>query len=126
MVGLLQRNFAKVGLVALLVAFLVGSTIVTQPATKAYAGSNGQQIDFSCPTMSYAVVKGYNHAGNYVQWEGPAQGTTSLKSIFTRGWYWVGYVRVHWWNPVYGRWYSNDIYVPKQQNGDITYGWCVY
>lgn len=112
---------------ALLLAFLLSSQ-------NAHAGANGQQIYFSCPTwmqgvpiMNSAVIKGYNQSGNYVMWQGGARWEANNWStyVFTQNWWWVGNVRIYWWNATTNSWKSAEYSVPKQLSGsNVVYFQC--
>jgi hypothetical protein len=90
----------------------------------AHASSNGQQIQFSCASMGYGMVKGNNQYGRYAVWQGSARAATGYNFFITQGWWWVGRVQVFWYNPRINHWYSTQLNVPKQQQGDIVYARC--
>jgi hypothetical protein len=99
------------------------------PANKVLAGSNGQQIYFSCKTyfqhvstMDYVIIRGTNQAGKSVEWQGNARWEYDYwaTSITTSGWWWVGKVRVYWWVARVNHWYSADFNIPKTSSSNIT------
>lgn len=97
----------------------------------ALAGSNGQQVYFSCPNtpfgwpqMDYAVIKGNNQNNQYVTWQGYASRVTNGTYVFTGNSWWVGNVRIYWWSARTNAWDSAVYYVPRQQNGNVSYFTC--
>ncbi len=104
-------------LLALMLLACLSATVAISPKA-AHASSNGQQIWFSCPSMTYAAVKGYNQYGSYVMW----QGYPSSGHIFTQGWWWAGFARIHWYSG--GSWHSIDVSVPRQYYQDVVYYSC--
>lgn len=107
-------------------AFLIcaGVLLGVLPPALTEAGSNGQQLQFTCQNMTYGAVEGKNNAGKYVRWEGrPQPGNSAMRSYYvTKGWYWVGTVRAYWYYN--GKWKSKQVSVPKKQSGNITYASC--
>lgn len=109
-----------------LLATTVGAAVLPT-GDAAHAGSNGQQIFFSCgydpygsPQMVDAVVKGYNQYGQFVQWHGTVYGRSGYTYFATPGWWWVGNVRIYWMSARTRSWDSDVFYVPRQQNGDYS------
>ena len=100
-----RKKLARFSVLLVALVLLASVVAVMPPSGIAYAGSNGQQIYFSCrtpiygfPTMNYAVIKGTNQYGRPAMWEGPArwQGSYWSTYVFTSGWWWVGNVRIYW------------------------------
>ena len=121
--------FAKIKQVVqlIIVMILIATTLLSPQA--AYAGSNGQQIYFSCktyvqgvPVMNAAVIKGYNQSGQYVMWQGGArwEGNNWSTYVFAQGWWWIGKVRIYWWNANSNSWKSAEYTIPKQLSGSNT------
>ena len=118
-------------LIVIVIAMLFTALQTTQTAQ---AGSNGQQIYFSCktyiqgvPVMNAAVIKGYNQSGQYVMWQGGARWEANNWStyIFAQNWWWVGRVRIYWWNAFSNSWKSAEYTIPKQLSGsNIVYLQC--
>lgn len=116
-------------LLAILIVLLLGTTAIFMPNNRASAGSNGQQIYFSCKTyvqhvstMDYVIIRGTNQAGKSVEWQGNARWEYGYWStnVFPQGWWWVGKVRIYWWVARVNHWYSAEYYIPKQSSSDIT------
>ncbi len=110
---------------------LFGIAVAVFPEKTVLAGSNGQQIQFSCsntpfntPSMNWVVVKGTNQYGQSAMWEGPVLRGTGFTYIVTRGWWWVGNARIYWRSALNGQWDSMPVTVPKIQSGDIAYFQC--
>jgi hypothetical protein len=109
------------------VLFILVIDHVTLPTPTAFAGSNGQQVFFYCPTnpfgssmMDYGIVRGNNQYGQYVEWQGSANWGTGYTYIFTEGWWWVGNIQLSWWVASTNKWWTAQTSVPEQQNGEVS------
>jgi len=114
----------------IIVAFMLAFTILLAAVPEAFAGSNGQQIYFSCSSgiqgvsaMDYAIIRGKNQSNNDMEWSGNAtwSGDRWSTFVFSSGYWWVGQVRIYWWNARTNSWSSGTYNVPREQQGNITY-----
>jgi hypothetical protein len=126
----MKNNIVRMLLSLVILSVLVGATNIPYTST-AHAGSNGQQVYFSCPNtsygwpqMDYAVIRGNNQNNQSVTWQGYAARTSSSTYVFTSNWWWVGNIRIYWWNAHSNSWDSEVYYVPRQQNGNVSYFTC--
>lgn len=106
----------KIFLVALPVLILASMAI----GITTLAGTNGQQIRFVCSQMNAGAVKGSSQNGRAATW----QDNGNNGSFTTSGWWWKGWVRIHYWNRSQNRWYSQLVNVPQRQIGDIFEARC--
>lgn len=126
--------YKKLLRVLLLLTALVGAVITAAPSQRVFAGSNGQQIYFSCPDTAYGtpamdtvVVNGYNQNGHSSRWQSSVvyhnRSSGNTFAVTTGAW-WVGTARIYWRSPRTGAWDSMTVSVPRQQNGDYSYFQC--
>jgi hypothetical protein len=121
----MDTNKVRTQNLIVLILLLLSITVSVVPTNGVQAGSNGQQIYFSCknyiqsvPAMNYVIIRGTNQAGQSVEWRGWARFESENWStyVFTQGWWWVGKVRIHWWVRSNNHWYSAVFYVPQQSS----------
>lgn len=100
----------------MLVMVVVLVAVLSTIAPVAHAGTNGQELQITCPKATSVVVIGLNQNGQEVAQ--PFYLDSSGATTFTTsGWWWVGPVSILWYGPNgNGQYYDN---VPQQQNGDI-------
>lgn len=117
-------------ILATLIILLAVCTVLYPVATVS-AGSNGQQIYFSCSSgiqgvsvADYVYIKGKNQYNQDATWQGNAYWKQDKWStfIFTKGYWWQGTVRIYWWNARTNSWNSGKYYnIPTSQQSDVVY-----
>ena len=112
------HTMAKVS-TALVVGFVaVGAALIASPGT-AFAGSDGQQVDFNLAYcgggLQWASISGTNQWGNAATWSG----TASNDYVFPGGWWWFGNITVTYLQD--GSWHYVHAYIPQGNDGSFQY-----
>ncbi len=107
---------ASTALVVGLVA--IGAAVTASPGM-AFAGTNGQQMDFNLIDcgggLQWAAISGTNQYGHAATWSGAAYNDY----VFPGGWWWVGNITVTYLQN--GSWHSVHAYVPQGNDGSFQY-----
>lgn len=99
----LASPFRKTLFVVTLLALMLVSSLALVPSSReAMAGSNGQQVVFSCGGLTSASISGENQAGRQVTWWGNAY----AGSVVTSGWWFRGWVAIRY-NTTWGSGYKS-------------------
>jgi hypothetical protein len=116
-----------------------GTLALASVAPNAWAGTNGQQIDFDAAsgfrTNAHVVaVNVWGHRNTdwkWVRWPSPRPGTNNPwpnvrpsdgSRVWTRGWWWKGNVEV-WYKTSDGYWHRVNAWIPQGDDRSYQHIW---